>query len=274
MTMTPAERFDELQILMPGTPDRVHHFLASDHTVMPWENAHEERNRYVEPVHDFFHKFRIDKTKLQRILNVCGEVGARWLSNRHYYWNRRHIESEAAEYGAAAEAARAFKDTHQGDDYLEAIQGTVETVSGGDEPLVEFNAHRAALVLRCDDVLRTNGKYKRRSWIDCHKMLRSLVRKVEMDSRSRSPEEILGITPARHNFPNFVFADRRFGDGRRFIQETDDSGRVVKQYREPLYQPIIPEFAGKGRSEQEQMIRDHIRREQERKRRQKDSRSE
>ena len=142
------------------------------------------------------------------------------------------------------------------------------SVSGDGEPLVEFNAHRAALVLRCDDVLNNSGRYGGRSPIDQHKLLRSLVRKVEVDKRKRSPEEILGLTPDRSKFPHVVFADGRFGDGRRFIQEKDDQGRVVRQYKEPLHQPIVPQFVGKSRHEQEQMIIAHIEREKARKKRQ------
>ena len=37
----------------------------------------------------------------------------------------RHIEDEAAEYGAAAKAAKEFKETHDGDEYVEAINDTV-----------------------------------------------------------------------------------------------------------------------------------------------------
>ena len=46
--MNHAERLEELQILMPGTSDQILQFLASDHTIVPWENSHEERNLYAD----------------------------------------------------------------------------------------------------------------------------------------------------------------------------------------------------------------------------------
>ena len=41
--MTPDNRLEELTILMPGTPEQLLRFLASDNTLMPWETTHEDR---------------------------------------------------------------------------------------------------------------------------------------------------------------------------------------------------------------------------------------
>ena len=262
--MTPADRLEELEILMPGTPSRVLRFLAADNALSPWETTFEERNLYSEPVRDFFAKFRIDKPKLQRLLNCCGDVGARWLSNRHYYWWREFVQAEAEDYGVAAEAARALSPDHKGEDFADAVNETVAKHRDG-EPVVMFDAYRAALVLKCDDALKRSGKYVNLPSKAAHKLLRSLVRKAEIDPRKRSPEELLGLTPSRSSMPHVVFADKRFGDGRRFIQELDADGNVTRQYKESTFTPIIPAFEGKSRQEQEQMIRDQIQRHLERK---------
>ena len=260
--MNPKERFEELQILMPGTPASVLAFLAAENAVTPWESQHEETCRFKEPVQDFFLKFRIDsKEKLQRILNCCGEMGASWLRNRFFYWNQKRVNHEALEFGIAAEATRQLSPKLEGDELADAVNETVGANGTDEDPWQNFDAHRALRVMHCDDVLRQNGRYENRSMIDCHRLLRALVRKVEIDTRSRSPEELLGLTPPRHHFPNAVFADGRFGDGARMLR-----GPTGSIYKERLMEPMIPEMAGIGRTEMREIIQQRLAKNAEKKR--------
>lgn len=260
--MNPKQRFEELQILMPGTPVCVLAFLAADNAVTPWESQHEETCRFKEPVQDFFLKFRIDtKEKLQRILNCCGEMGASWLRNRFFYWNQKRVNHEALEFGIAAEATRQLTPDLEGDELADAVNETVGANGTEEDPWQNFDAHRALRVMHCDDVLKMHGKYEGRSMIDCHKLLRALVRKVEIDTRSRSPEELLGLTPPRNQYPNHVFADGRYGDGARMLRRADGSF-----YKERLFEPMIPEMAGMGRAQMREIIQERLEKNAEKKR--------
>lgn len=257
--MTPKERFDELQILMPGTPDYILSFLAADNGIIPWESRHEETCRYKEPVQDHFLKFRIDsKIKLQTILNACGEKGASWLRNRYFYWNQERVNDEAGEFAVAAEVTRQLEGKLEGEELADAVNAVVAKGDSEVDPWQSFDAFRAALVMECDDLLRSLDRYKGKSMRDSNRLLRALVRKVEIDTRKRSPEEILGLYPPRTNHPNVVFADGRFGDGARFIQELDDQGNVVKQYKEKLEQPLLPELAHMGPTQRRQFVHELI----------------
>lgn len=248
--MTPDERFEELQILMPGTPEGVLRYLSAEHAISPWESAFEERNEYIEPVRDFFRKFRIDKKKLQRILNVCGEAGARWLNNRHFYWNQEMARLQGEELAVVADATRQLSKELEGDQLADAVNEVVsEATIDDDDPWQNFDAAGALRAMHCDDVLKRHGKYNGRSLRDCNLLLRSLIRKVETDARKRSPEELLGLTPPRSQFPNVVFADRRFGDGSEYVQELDSNGKVVRQYKKSGVNPVVPEFKGMSRQQ-------------------------
>ena len=252
--MTPKERFEELQILMPGTPDRILSFLAAENGITPWETQHEETCRYKEPVQDFFLKFRIDsKEKLQRILNCCGEKGAAWLRNRYWFWNQERLRHEATEFGVAAEATRQFQGELQGEALANAVNEAVAANGSDEDPWQNFDAHRALRVMHCDDVLKSHGKYNGKSMIDCYKLLRALVRKVEIDTRNRSPEELLGLTRPRHLQPNTVFADGRYGDGARMLRRADGSF-----YKERQYEPMIPEFEGMPKHEMMKVIQKRL----------------
>ena len=262
--MKPTDRLEDLQILMPGTPDVILHYLAADQAIEPWENSHEERELFVAPVADFFHRFKIDKTKLQRIVNHCGESGAIWLRNRFFYWNRERVTREAGEYGLAAQAARYIGANHEA---LAETLNSVVSQGGQIEPLVEFDTGRAVRVLKCDDVLRYAGRYNGKSIEACHKMLRELVRKLETDTRQRSPQEILGLVPPRKNYPNCVFSDGKFGDGQRLIIERDESGRVIRQFKESKYPPLVPGLQGLSRDESIRKINAVTRERKEQKRR-------
>ena len=252
--MTPKERFEELQILMPGTPDRILNFLAAENGVTPWETQHEETCQYKEPVQDFFLKFRIDsKEKLQRILNCCGEMGASWLRNRHFYWNRERVNNEAGEFAIVAEATRQLNGELQGEELADAVNAVVANGNSDVDPWQNFDAFRAARVMHCDDVLKSVGRYEGKSMRDCNKLLRALVRKVEIDSRNRTAEELLGLATPRHLQPHVVFADGRFGDGARWIREVDANGNV-RQYKERQDQAMLPELAGMADSEKRELI--------------------
>lgn len=252
--MTPKERFDELQHFMPGTPDYVLHFLAADNGIRPWETQHEETCRYKEPVQNHFLKFRVDsKSKLQFILNCCGEHGATWLRNRYWFWNQERLRQEATEFGIAAEATRQLHGELDGEELADAVNKAVESNKADDEPWQNFDAHRALRVLQCDEVLKRNGKYRGRSMIESHQLLRALVRKVEIDTRKRSPEELLGLTTPRHLQPTVVFSDGRYGDGARLLQRADGSF-----YKERQIEPLVPEMDGIPKAEMIKIIQKRL----------------
>ena len=260
--MNPKERFEQLQYLMPGTPDRVLAFLAAENGITPWETHHEETCRYKEPVQNHFLKFRVDsKHKLQFILNCCGEKGAAWLRNRYFYWNQERVRHEAMEFGIAAEATRQLTPGLEGEELADAVNEVVGSNGTEEDPWQNFDAHRALRVMHCDDVLKRHGKYQGKSNLECHKLLRALVRKVEIDTRSRSPEELLGLTTPRHLQPNVVFADGRYGDGARMLRRADGTF-----YKERLNEPMIPEMVGMGRTEMIEIIRERLAKNAEKKR--------
>lgn len=256
--MTIEERVEQLSMLMPSIGTSIIAFLAADNALKPWTDTAERRKVFHEPLMEFFRKFRIDRKKMQRILNSCGDAGAVELKNSYWYWQRESGTGEANDMGTVAEVGRAVTGTKGGETTAEDVASTAQQVlseNGKREPyLKNLDATRCALILRCDSVLKQSGRYRNKRIEQCHSMLRSLVRKCELDSKRRPPEHWIYPNRRQPLQANVVYADGKFGDGAEYYKELDENGRIIKQGKRSKIDPLVPEFLGLSRHEQQLLV--------------------
>jgi len=250
------ERIEQLKMLMPTIKEEIILFLAADNPFKPWADQ-ERRKVFHEPMMEFFRKFRIDRKKLQRIMHYCGEAGAKELTNSYWHWSCESNKGEATDMATVAGVGRAVNAGIQQTSSVEEVTDTanrVLTADGKRDPFLKLDATRCALIIRCDTLLERAGKYRGISTQRCHRMLRGLVRKCEMDSQRRPPEWWLFPETRQKRNPNAVYADGKFGDGSEYYKVLDEDGRIVSQGRRPAMDPLVPEFLGLSRQEQQMLV--------------------
>lgn len=257
-----SERAAVLRELLPGIdPDVIDYLLGE--TRPP--GAHCERYRwYLEnvtrPLAALMMRLRFDDVKLSRVGSYCGAGGVSILRDSYHIFKNRWSDRSLKELEVllrVVEAERQKAEEEEREPDFEAAAAAANSLNGEEdgEPIEPFNVERAMLAIRCEKLLWRVGRLNAgMSLRESTRELRKFIRKVEGDSRKRSPEERLGLEMPRHLSPNVLFSDGRFGDGSRLIEVTLPDGRKA-QRRDDGVEAIIPAFVGLTSVEQDQMIR-------------------
>jgi len=254
--MTPADRIAELKDMLPGVPDFVLHCLASDVEVSLTTDTWKQD--FVKPLLDVMKRLRFTEQKLARLMTYCGQWGAAKANSVFcYQFKQQRDQLEQAEFTVLQAALQQVEDKTDPDQVEAAMEAANEMNRVDDQdPYWTFDLDTVMLYQHCERVLKRTGSISQRDSLDVMvRRVRHLTKRCQ--KRGKSPEEVMGLTPPRSQFPDVLFRDGFFGDGTRLESYTDKDG-VQRFRRTSKVEPLVGDFVGMNPMDIQLLIRKRL----------------